>query len=98
MFCEEEFAIDSDWIASCCWVCRALSLEDSSSMSASTRRPIPESIESLSEDTKSDWMSTRVWSEPSCEPRVVMFFSVVSTSVSRLSISAWVVVLPIVKP
>lgn len=36
MFWDEEFAIDSDWIASCCWVCRAESLLDLT----------PESIES----------------------------------------------------
>ncbi len=73
----EELAIESDWTASCCCVCRAESLLDSCSMSASTSLPTPDLIESDSDEAKVVCRSIRVEIEPRREPMLVMEFRAV---------------------
>lgn len=57
--------LTSDRVASCCWTCSACRRADASSMSASTRVPMPVLSESVSVDTNSDCVLIR----PSAEPK-----------------------------
>ncbi|MNY51925.1 hypothetical protein D3C86_1875580 [compost metagenome] len=74
-----EFAICNDWIASCSCVCNALSRVEASFMSASTRRPMPLSMLSISVFAKSVCMLIRVFTAPRVAPPEMTFCSIAST-------------------